>query len=442
MVPVIAGSGRSFHGAWLYYFHDKNALTSARVVWTHTLNLLTDCAAKAWKVMAFTAKSQDRLKEATGQSRAGRKLEKPVFTYSLSWHPEQKPDKDTMLEAARLSLEKLGLSEHETMIAAHNDEPQPHCHIIVNRCHPLTGVAAKLSHSKRKLSDFAREWEHKEGKIYCMQREENHQKRQKGQATKYVNPIIADAWENSRDAEGFKAELKENGYDLARGRKRLVVIDPYGKIINPIRHLREARAKDFHKRMAGIDPASLPTPDEILAKRDARQQAKDNALRRYEERVSEAINQQMTRHHEQWVKLSDHHRQIIERGRAELSEYYKLDESENRIERLRRKLDKQGLVQKFANKVFRRDRAIAKRIERLQASRDNARQRLEEAVGKLEKERDTQLQILEHSQDEDRKHLAARLAKWKPHQERSARRSVQAHDHSHERQNTGPARRR
>ena len=61
---------------------------------------------------------------------------------------------------------------HE-MIAAHGDEPQPHIHIIVNRCHPTKGIAAKLPHSKRKLSAFARQWEQQEGKVYCVKRVEN-----------------------------------------------------------------------------------------------------------------------------------------------------------------------------------------------------------------------------------------------------------------------------
>ena len=101
MVPVIAAGGASFQGAFSYYFHDKGAKTRARVDWTETLNMLTDCVDKAWKVMAYTAKAQARLKEAAGQKMTGAKLKKPVFAYSLSWHPEQKPSKDEMLEAAR-----------------------------------------------------------------------------------------------------------------------------------------------------------------------------------------------------------------------------------------------------------------------------------------------------------------------------------------------------
>ena len=83
MVPVIAANGASFQGAFQYYFHDKDAKTRGRIAWTETLNMLTDCVDKAWKVMAYTAKSQARLKAASGQKMTGTKLKKPVFAYSL-----------------------------------------------------------------------------------------------------------------------------------------------------------------------------------------------------------------------------------------------------------------------------------------------------------------------------------------------------------------------
>ena len=101
MIPRIAAGGGNFRGAFQYYLHDKDATTRSRVAWTHTENLLTRDPDKAWRVMAYTAKEHERLKEASGQKTTGRKLTKPVFAFSLSWHPEQKPDRDHMLATAR-----------------------------------------------------------------------------------------------------------------------------------------------------------------------------------------------------------------------------------------------------------------------------------------------------------------------------------------------------
>jgi len=176
MVPVIASRGASFRGAFSYYFHDKNAWTTERILWTKTLNLMTDCVEKAWRFMAYTAKHQAQLKLASGQRMSGAKMQKPVFSYSLSWHPEQIPTKQAMLEAATESLHLLGLSEHQTIIAAHADEPHPHVHIIVNVVHPLTGLVAKLKNTKRCLSKFALNYEREDGKIYCTEREKNNTK--------------------------------------------------------------------------------------------------------------------------------------------------------------------------------------------------------------------------------------------------------------------------
>lgn len=261
MVPKITSGGASFQGAFRYYLHDKGAETSSRVAWTQTVNLRTPDASKAWKSMAYTAMAQERLKEASGQSRAGRKLEKPVFAFSLAWHPEQSPTREHMLETARKAIGALGLSDHEAVIVAHRDEPQKHIHVIVNRVHPLTGMAGDVRNSKRKLSDFARDYERADGKIYCQRREENHRQRAEGQPTRYADPHIAEAWASTDCGKAFVAALAAKGYRLAQGRKRLVIIDPHGKSHNPTRHLDGVRAADFAARLRDLDLTRLPDAD-------------------------------------------------------------------------------------------------------------------------------------------------------------------------------------
>ena len=98
MVPAVTEGGRSFKGASLYYLHDKRQageaerLTSDRVAWTHTVNLATDDPERAWRIMADTAMRQGEIKAAAGEKATGRKLTKPVYAYSLAWHPEQRAD--------------------------------------------------------------------------------------------------------------------------------------------------------------------------------------------------------------------------------------------------------------------------------------------------------------------------------------------------------------
>ena len=190
MVPAITEPGRSFKGAALYYLHDKRRegeaerLTSERVAWTHTLNLSTDDPERAWRIMAHTAMSQAELKARAGEKATGRKLTKPVYAYSLAWHPEQRPDKDHMLSTALESLKAQGLEGYQAIILEHSDEPQQHVHVFVCRVHPETGIAATLSNSKLKLSKWAEGYEKQHGKIYCDKRVENNRKREQHEAVR------------------------------------------------------------------------------------------------------------------------------------------------------------------------------------------------------------------------------------------------------------------
>ena len=191
MVPAITAGGRSFRAAFLYYAHDKRRdgeavrFTTDRVAWVETANLPTGDPERAWRIMAHTALAQAELKAAAGIKATGRKLSKPVFAYSIAWHPGEKPTKAEQLEAARASIEAQGLEEHQAIILAHTDEPQGHVHIIVNRVHPVTGKAATLSNSKLKLSQWAEAYERKRGKVYCPQRVENNARRGRGEFVRH-----------------------------------------------------------------------------------------------------------------------------------------------------------------------------------------------------------------------------------------------------------------
>ncbi|MDP2619200.1 MAG: relaxase/mobilization nuclease domain-containing protein [Hyphomicrobiales bacterium] len=177
MVPKVAAKGASFKGAGLYYLHDKKAATAERVAFTHTENLPTDQAELALRYMAYTAMRQDQLKAAAGVAMTGRKLTQTVYAYSLSWAPDEAPEREEMIEAARETLKALGLDSHETLMVSHNDEPHPHIHVIVNRVHPETGLAAKVACDHLVLSRWAEEYERQQGQIRCDERVENNKRR-------------------------------------------------------------------------------------------------------------------------------------------------------------------------------------------------------------------------------------------------------------------------
>lgn len=184
MIPTVTKKGTSFKGAAAYYLHDKNAQTTSRIDFTQTQNLPTDDPELAWKMMAYTAMHQSEIKQASGGVSKGRKLTQPVYAYSLAWHPTQEPTRDQMIEAGLFTLKALGLDEHEAILVSHNDADHKHIHLIVNRVHPETGVAAKLSNDRLKLSKWAEKYEREHGQIFCDNRVENN-KRRKNEYIKY-----------------------------------------------------------------------------------------------------------------------------------------------------------------------------------------------------------------------------------------------------------------
>lgn len=214
MIGRDTGGGSSFKGAGLYYLHDRNADTDERVAFTHTENLVTDNPETAMKVMAWTAMHQADLKTAAGVKATGRKLEKPVHTFMLSWAPGEQPDHEHMIETAKGAMDALGLADHEAVFIGHDDTDKAHVHIIVNRVHPDHGKAAKLSKTRLTLSKWAEAYEKEHG-IHCHRRIENNKRRAQGDR-------VIDLESRRRNAEQFsdwREKRKAEATDLREKRR-------------------------------------------------------------------------------------------------------------------------------------------------------------------------------------------------------------------------------
>ncbi len=207
MISVIHNHGTSFKGLMAYLMHDPDhAQTSDRVAWAETHNLATDDPELGWKTMAATALSQADLKAEAGIKNTGRKSNKHVMHYTLSWHDEERKEltRDEMIQAAMASMsyigthegEKLGkkkaqrtqyADEHQAVIVCH-EEPgkSPHVHIALNRVHPEHGVMLPDSKDYEKLSAWALEYRQAQGKDhYCPERQKNAAKKAQGLKTSH-----------------------------------------------------------------------------------------------------------------------------------------------------------------------------------------------------------------------------------------------------------------
>ena len=183
MVPKIHKKGTSFLSVHRYNAHDKNADTSHRLEWTHTINLGTDHPGTAARVMAATAMDSARLKQEAGVRNTGRKSNLHVFHATLSWHAEDSQDlsQEHMISTAKWFLDKLGAGDRQAVLYAHNDEPHPHVHIVMNRVSPKDGRILSSSMEKLKASKWAEKYERDRGKIYCDQRVVNNAARRRGE---------------------------------------------------------------------------------------------------------------------------------------------------------------------------------------------------------------------------------------------------------------------
>ena len=419
MIPKVARKGASFKNAANYYLHDKGSSTQDRVEWTQTRNLLTDDPDKAWKVMAWTAKHNEDLKKASGARLTGKKLKNPVFSFSLSWHPEQQPDKEEMIRAADEAMDFLGLSEHEAFMVAHNDEEHRHVHVIANTVHPETGLVQDIKYDKRKFSAWALKYEQRNGKIYCPQRAENNERRkeemskpkEKRQDVRYKDPVIQTAWERSDSGKAFSAALNESGYHLANGNKRLVVVDRWGKAQNPVRQLEGVKTKDFNARMADLDRTTLPQAAELQASIRKQMAADYRASRSHDQWAGNARHELYARQTDEKLVLGRQQSDERHQKEVELKQFYKTDAKLAEIKDLEGKLKESPTL---LSRLTGRRKQLEEEVKVKRKEMENIQQRMKEQRDKLKKEHDRkEAEFKERHQKQD-KMLEERIAAKKP----------------------------
>lgn len=185
MIIRIEKSGGSFRGAGLYYLHDKqpeaerdrsvpNELkptTDERVWFTVTRNCANFDPEKAFDEMWHVAESQQWLKQQVGGRTSGRACTDPVKTISISWHKDDRPTPDHMVDAADAYLKHMGWDGHQAVYVAHRDTEHSHIHIILNRVDHENGRTLDDYRDRPRSQKFALAYEKEHGKLWCIERE-------------------------------------------------------------------------------------------------------------------------------------------------------------------------------------------------------------------------------------------------------------------------------
>lgn len=188
MIIRIEASGGSFRGAGLYYLHDKaadNSLdkhlkpdTDERVWFSDTRNCLNIDPERALDEMWRTAEDQAYLKMRAGVKRGGRPCEDPVKTISMSWHKDDAPTPEHMVESADAFLKHMGWDGHQAVYVGHNDTDHRHVHIILNRVNPETGRTLDDYRDHKRAQVWALAYEKEQEHVRCEERELRAAKRE------------------------------------------------------------------------------------------------------------------------------------------------------------------------------------------------------------------------------------------------------------------------
>ncbi len=192
------------------------------------------------------------------------------------------------LKCAEALEREFNLQGHARAIVHHFKDNRWHQHVVWNRIDPDTGLAAHLSHERRRAIKVARELE-KELKLEQVSSDRpQHRKEQRpplewekesARRTKVdagiVRDKIAETWGLTRNGREFAGALEGAGLILAKGDTRpFVVLDDAGNFYAlGARVLTGEKARSIAAKLADVAP-QLPTLDEARALLLAREYAK------------------------------------------------------------------------------------------------------------------------------------------------------------------------
>ena len=306
MVPNLAKRGTSFVGAAKYYLHDKrkegeySRTTTDRIAWTQTRGVMTDDAYGAINIMRATAESQDDLKRQAGVRLTGNKSKGCVLAYSLSWSPDENGqiDKAEMLRAVDTSLKALGAQEHQAVIVAHNDEPHPHVHVILNLVNQHNGKNLPQSYTKKKLDKWAYEYRKERGEenTYCVDRTKKHEAiegRKRGQNPQFVKGTKA-KYQPSSEAAICKVSDKADRVTA--------------KVVREQQKSKDAELSSFGKKQAQVHQSEW---SEISSKYRTKKARNTTDARAEKKAISEEI----------YLQGKPYYVEMLKAHRAELSAF-------------------------------------------------------------------------------------------------------------------------
>jgi Relaxase/Mobilisation nuclease domain len=69
----------------------------------------------------------------------------PINHYILSWREHEQPTTEQIDKAVEITLDEMGMNEHQAIYSAHHDTNNIHVHIVINRIHPDTNKSIEIN---------------------------------------------------------------------------------------------------------------------------------------------------------------------------------------------------------------------------------------------------------------------------------------------------------
>ncbi len=237
----------------------------------------------------------DALKEMDAQGAALRTT-RTLYHASINTRADEHMTEAQRTRAIDRLEEKLGLTGQPRAVVEHEKEGRAHFHIVWARADLENMRAIRCDHNYRKHEEVARALEKEFGHEHVQgahveregkkrpERTPSHAEMQQAERTgitpQQASAQITALWRSTDSGKAFAAALEQEGWTLARGDKRdLVLVDRDGEVHSLARRIDGAKAKDVRERMADIDAATLPNADQAKEQQRARRIAREGAER-------------------------------------------------------------------------------------------------------------------------------------------------------------------
>lgn len=210
----------------------------------------------------------------------GTRSRRPLMHASISLSPAeaQKFTIAQWVEAANALETAHGLTGHQRAVVLHikpdaKGRSRPHLHVVWNRVNAETLQVAHDGWGYRKNMGVARHMERRFGLMAVSTPKEtptpksrttyaDHQTAKRaGAKVEDTIDVLRRCWDRSLNGRAFAAAVEAAGLSLARGHRGIVAVDKAG--VHSLSRRLGLKAAEVRHRLADLDPAALPTVEQV-----------------------------------------------------------------------------------------------------------------------------------------------------------------------------------